>query len=132
MIYILDASAGIEIALAKENSDRFLSFLEKSSKIITSELYKAETANVIWKYNRANLITKERSLLTLKHCDELIDEYVDISINFEEALVESIRLNHPVYDLLYLTLARRRGGILISMDKRLKKLAFENGVDIIE
>jgi len=132
MIYILDASAGIEIALDKENADKFNSKLDNATKVVTTELYKAETANVIWKYFRANLLTKDDALRTLKYCDDLIDEYVEISSNYEEALVESMRLNHPTYDLLYLTLARRRGGILLSMDKKLKKLSIENGVEIIE
>ena len=132
MIYILDASAGIEIALDKENAHKFVTKLNSATKVVTTELYKAETANVIWKYYRANLLNKEDALRILKYCDNLIDEYVDISSNFEESLVESMRLNHPTYDLLYLTLARRRGATLISMDKKLIRLSIENGVEIIE
>lgn len=132
MIYVMDASAGIEIALDRESAGKFRAKLESATKIITSELYKAETANVIWKYFRADLINKETALRTLKYCDDLIDEYVDISTNYEEALLESMRLNHPTYDLLYMTLSRRKGGILLSMDKKLKKLSAENGVEIFE
>lgn len=132
MMYILDASAGIEIALDKENAHIFTSQIQSNAKIVTTELYKAETANVIWKYFRANLLSKEDALRTLKYCDDLVDEYVDISSNYEESLVESMRLNHPTYDLLYLTLARRRGGILLTMDKKLKRLSLENGVQILE
>jgi len=106
--------------------------MDASAKVITSELYKAETANVIWKYFRANLLDKESALRTLKYCDDLIDEYVDISANYQEALLESMRLNHPTYDLLYMTLSRRRGGVLLSMDKKLKKLSSENGIEIFE
>ncbi len=131
MIYILDASAGIEIALDKENAAKFHAKLENATTVISSDLYKVETANVIWKYFKANLLNKEEALRILRFCDELIDEYVDIASNNEEALVESMRLNHPAYDLLYLTLARRRGGILLTLDKKLIKLAIENGVDVI-
>ena len=131
MIYILDASAGIEIALDKESAAKFHAKLENATTVISSDLYKVETANVIWKYFKANLLNKEEALRILRFCDELIDEYVDIASNNEEALVESMRLNHPAYDLLYLTLARRRGGILLTLDKKLIKLAIENGVDVI-
>ena len=131
MIYILDASGGIEIALDKENAAKFHAKLENATTVISSDLYKVETANVIWKYFKANLLNKEEALRILRFCDELIDEYVDIASNNEEALVESMRLNHPAYDLLYLTLARRRGGILLTLDKKLIKLAIENGVDVI-
>jgi len=132
MVYILDASAGIEIALDKTDANKFKSKLDFASKVVTTELYKAETANVLWKYFKAGYLTKEESLRSLKFCDALIDEYVDISSNNEESLVESMRLNHSTYDLLYLTLARRRGAILVSMDKKLKKLAIENGVEVLE
>ncbi len=102
-----------------------------ATTVISSDLYKVETANVIWKYFKANLLNKEEALRILRFRDDLIDEYVDIASNNEEALVESMRLNHPAYDLLYLTLARRRGGILLTLDKKLIKLAIENGVDVI-
>ena len=131
MIYILDASAGIEIALNKAKARIFNDELSKSSMIITSELYKAETANVIWKYYKASFLSKEDALKTQQFCENLIDEFINLSSNSEESLVESMRLNHPAYDLFYLTLARRRGGILVTMDKKFKNLAIENGIEII-
>lgn len=132
MIVVLDASAGIEIALDREKAEILSSILTQSSKVITSDLYKAETANVIYKYYKYKLISKEESFRTLKYCDSLIDEYIDISDNSEESLVESMRINHSTYDLLYFTIARRRGAILMTMDKKLNSLANENGIEIIK
>ena len=40
-----------------------------------------------------------------------------------EALALACRLNHPVYDCLYLALARREAATLISADRRLRTLA---------
>lgn len=113
MIVVLDASAGIEIALTRDNAQIFEKIIEKASKVISSELYKAETANALWKYYNAGLLNKEEVLKRLRYCDDLIDEYVDISDNNEEALVEGIRIKHSIYDLLYLTIARRNGAILL-------------------
>ncbi len=61
-------------------------------------VYKAETANVLWKYNISGLLKKEEVKKRLKYCNELIDEYIDISENNEEALNEGIRNRqfHPV------------------------------------
>jgi len=87
MIIVLDASAGIEIALSRENAEIYGKKIEGASKVITSELYKAETANVLWKYNNAGFLNKEEVQKRLRYCDELIDEYIDISENNEEALV---------------------------------------------
>lgn len=130
MIIVLDASAGIEIALSRDNAEQYEKRIEKASKVITSELYKAETANVLWKYNIAGLLNKEEVQKRLKYCDDLIDEYIDISETNEEALNEGIRIKHSIYDLLYLVIARRNGAILLTQDKRLKQIAEEKGVEL--
>lgn len=128
MIIALDASAGIEIVFARERAGDFKAQVLTASKVITSDLYKAETANVIWKYVKAGLLKKEDAIVTLELCIDLIDDFVDISENNEEAMNESIRLNHPVYDLLYFTLARRNGAMLLTLDKKLNELCEENGI----
>jgi predicted nucleic acid-binding protein len=130
MIAVLDASAGIEIALGREKAKIFNSHMIEATKIISSDLYKAETSNVIWKYVKANLLTKENAMQTYKYCESIVEEFIDISENAEEAINESIRLNHSTYDLLYFILARRNGGVLITLDKKLGDLAEKNGIEI--
>lgn len=128
MIIVLDASAGIEIVFGREKAGQLKTQIRTAGKVITSDLYKAETANVIWKYVKADLLEKENAVPLLKLCLDLVDDFIDISENNEEAVNESIRLNHPVYDLLYLTLARRNGAMLLTLDKKLKKLCEDNGI----
>ncbi len=130
MIVVLDASAGIELALGRANSYKYRDLLNKADKVVSSELYKAETANVLWKYVNADLLSKEGALTRLRYCFDLIDEYIDISSHNEEALFEGIRINHSVYGLLYFTLARRNGAILLTLDKKLKTIAEEHGIDV--
>lgn len=131
MIAVLDASAGVEIALNRRSSLLFATYIERASKTVTSELYKAETANVLWKYHKMGLLSKEGALRTLKYCYDMVDEYIDISKNGEEALAESIRLNHPAYDLLYMTVARRTGGVLLTLYRKLSRLSEASGVEIV-
>ena len=40
-----------------------------------------------------------------------------------EALALACHLNHPVYDCLYLALARREAAFLLTADQRLQRLA---------
>ncbi len=110
MIVVLDASAGIEIGLGRDGSRKYEDSLEQASKVITSDLYKAEVTNVLWKYVKAKLLPKDVALQRLQYCIHLIDEYIDITENNQESLIESIRIDHSVYDVLYLTIARRNGG----------------------
>lgn len=131
MIVVLDASAGIEIGLGRDNSQKFKELLEKASKVITSDLYKAEVTNVLWKYVKIKLLTKDVALQRLQYCLNLVDEYIDITENNQESLIESIRIDHSVYDILYLTIARRNGAILMTQDKKLKEIAKEQSIDIL-
>jgi len=129
MIVVLDASAGIEIALSRIDAMKYETIITNASKVISSDLYKAEVANVLWKYHKSGLLNKNEVTQRLHYCTELVDEFIDIDENNEEALNEGIRIDHSIYDLLYLTLARRNGAILLTQDKKLKNIAKENGID---
>ncbi|HQK33849.1 MAG TPA: type II toxin-antitoxin system VapC family toxin [Spirochaetales bacterium] len=131
MMVVLDASAGIEIGLGRDDLQKYEDLLEQASRVITSDLYKAEVANVLWKYVRAKLLTKDVALQRLQYCLNLIDEYIDITENNQESFIESIRIDYSVYDVLYLTIARRNGAILITQDKILKDIAKELGIETI-
>lgn len=61
----------------------------------------------------------------------LVDELVPMEKLFQEALSESVRLNHSSYDMFYFVLARRTAGTLFTMDQRLIKLALQNGLNCV-
>jgi predicted nucleic acid-binding protein len=129
MTIVLDSSAAIEIALKRTKAEQFVKLIETSDKTITSSLYRIETANVLWKYYRAGYITKEMGARLLGLAENLIDEFIDISQNCDEALHEAMRLEHSAYDMLYFTLARRHGAALLTLDKKLNLLADKEGIE---
>lgn len=131
MIIVIDASAGIEIALDRSKSSIFNQKILSAKKVITTDLYKIEVANVIWKYVKTNLLEREKANKTLELAQSLVDEFIDISENNEEAMNESIRTGHSTYDLLYFTLARRYSSSLMTLDIKLKKIAEDAGIDVI-
>ncbi len=128
---VLDASAAMEIVLSRPAHGALKLELTKASKVISSELFRVETANTIWKYVRSDYISMEKGneILCLVH--ELVDEYIEVSDNIQEALNEAVRLNHPVYDLLYYTLARRFGARLMTLDRQLINLAEKTGIPLV-
>lgn len=67
----------------------------------------------------------------LSLAQNLVDEFIDIAENNEEALHEAIRIDHSCYDLLYFTLARRQGATLMTLDKKLKTLAENAGIEVM-
>ncbi|GBU25500.1 hypothetical protein R83H12_02143 [Fibrobacteria bacterium R8-3-H12] len=123
MTIVLDSCTAIEIILNRENASKLKDILNSADLVVTSSLYKIEVANVLLKYSKGGFIEKNicDKLLTL--AESLIDVFIDISENNHEALSEAIRLNHSVYDMLFLTIASSRNAVLLTLDKRLKDLA---------
>jgi predicted nucleic acid-binding protein len=113
MIVVLDSSAAADLILHGKYSSKIKKILEDCSRVITSDLYKAETTNVFWKYLKAELISKNDAVSYINLSHELIDEFYDISPYCIESLNEAIRLSHSTYDMLFLTLAKRLGGVLL-------------------
>ncbi|MDR1466437.1 MAG: type II toxin-antitoxin system VapC family toxin [Treponema sp.] len=111
----------IEVVLKREKADIFRQFIESSERTITSEFFRVEIANVIRKYYKRNYKKREDCNKILELFENLVDEFVPVSENNLEALDEAIRLDYSAYDILYLTLARRTGAILLTLDKPLKQ-----------
>jgi predicted nucleic acid-binding protein len=131
MIIVLDTSAAFEILLRKPQAPAFRQAIGESEKVITSTLYQIEVANTLGKYVRGGYLTRDQAGQMLPLAQGLIDEFTEILENNTEALHESIRLNHSAYDMLYLTLARRTGATLLTLDKKLIELANQEGIPVI-
>lgn len=129
MTVVLDASAALELISKREKAELIETYLLHSDLIISSDLYKAECANAIWKMTKAGMVKHDDLSTILEKCNKLVYSFVDIKENSAESLFEAVRLNHPTYDMLYFTLARRTGAILLTMDRRLTQLCKDNGID---
>ena len=61
----------------------------------------------------------------------LVDEFVPLEENAAESFAEAVRQSHPVYDLFYVTLARRNAATLLTADKKLVALCERMGVNCV-
>jgi predicted nucleic acid-binding protein len=130
MIVVLDASAAIEILLKREQNTIFRDVMNSAEKIITSEFFMIEVANVLRKYFRGNYIEKNQCFQLLELAQTMINEYLPISQDYEEALSEAIRLEYSVYDMLYFILAKRYEATLLTCDGPLNRIADKEGITI--
>jgi predicted nucleic acid-binding protein len=128
---VLDASAAIKIILRQDNFLDFEGALRACEKVFAPSLYFSEVANSLRKYVDVGAIKREGVGEYLEAAIELIDEFVEPRDFIIESLHEAIRLKHSVYDMLYFTLARRNGAALITLDKKLNKLAAHDGITIL-
>ena len=131
MNVVIDASAAVGLVLAVPGSEAFAVPLERAALVITPDLYVAEVCNALWKYRRAELIPMERGEQALEQILSLPDRIESSSALYLEAFALACRHLHPVYDALYLVLARRNDATLLTLDKRLATLAGQLEIDVI-
>jgi predicted nucleic acid-binding protein len=84
---------------------------------VAPDFFSIETVNVLWKYYRAGEIEYEAVFRLQMKIGELPNSFVPTEELVVEALQDSLRLNYPLYDTLYLVLARRSNAVLLTLYK---------------
>jgi predicted nucleic acid-binding protein len=125
---VLDASAVVAMAIDPQTDRDFREIIEKFDTVYAPSIYYTETANALLKYVKNGDMSIEEAVVLHRDAINLITDFIDDSSLFPEALNEADKLNHPVYDMLYITVCRRNAAALISRDKRLNRLAGRQGV----
>lgn len=125
MILILYSSAAIDILLGKGNFLNYQNIIKNADTVIAPEIYLSEITNAAWKYNKIAKFTHEESFNLAEDGINLIDQFIPVKDLWKESLREAMNNDHPVYDCLYVVCARRNDGVLLTRDKKLKKLCEE-------
>lgn len=120
---VLDASAVVRIIEGAEPSDSFQEALLNADLVLAPELMLTEVANALWRLQRAGQLSAEGLQQRLSRAAELVDVIEPDRHLQVEALALACHLDHPVYDCLYLALARREAAVLLTADRRLQQLA---------
>jgi len=123
MRIVLDASAAANIILRTDLAPALIERLGQGQLVIAPSLFHSEIANTLWKYVRCGDLSKDTALARYAEAIGLVDAFEADEALATEALSAVIRYNHPVYDLLYVILARRHGCRVLTVDKRLINLA---------
>jgi predicted nucleic acid-binding protein len=131
MNVVIDASAAVGLVLALPGTESFTPLLEQAVLVTAPDLYIAEVGNAIWKYRKADLLPMERCELLLEQVVSLPDRIESSSALYQEAFALACRHLHPVYDALYLILARRTNATILTMDRRLAALAGQLEIKVI-
>ena len=120
---VLDASAAVRLILADPAAADLAERVGGAALVLAPELMLTELANTLWKLRRAERLNDLDPQELLAEARELVDRLEPDRHLQAEALALACHLNHPVYDCLYLALARREAASLISSDRRLNALA---------
>lgn len=105
--------------------------LDGASLVLVPGLFRTEVANALWKYVRAEQLSVDNALRRLDEALALSDAEVPDAELLTEALASACRTGHPVYDQLYVILARRHAAHLLTRDRRLAELAGQLDVGLV-
>ena len=129
MIAVLDASAAIELILSRPAAEELSELVAKAELILAPDLYVAEVSNALWKHAIASGDSEGYTEL-LDDAVALTDELIDSVSLYREAFALSTQHQHPVYDSLYLVVARRNSATILTVDRRLRSLASTLQIDV--
>ncbi|MCB2264102.1 MAG: type II toxin-antitoxin system VapC family toxin [Candidatus Thiosymbion ectosymbiont of Robbea hypermnestra] len=129
MRLVLDASAAVRLVMRAVTAERLLKAVADAAVVIAPSLYVSEVANALYKYVRAGDLDMDTALERYEEAMDLVDDFTPDRELTTEALTEAARYGHPVYDLLYVVLARRSGSTVLTLDQRLKTLLDRTGID---
>ena len=127
---VIDASAGFELITDTSAGAAIREKLKEAESIVAPDLFISEVANVCWKAVRREAISAEDAVKGLRFILSLIDRIVPAQDMAVEALSQACLANHSVYDLMYLTLAKREAAKLLTLDQGMMKLAKRLGVKV--
>lgn len=120
---VLHASAALRLITQDPAAADLARQVEQMALLLAPELMLTEVANALWKLQRAGGLEGIDPQVLLADARDLVDQIEPDRTLQVEALALACHLNHPVYDCLYLALARREAASLLSTDQRLLALA---------
>ena len=130
MIAVLDASAAVEVVLQRGMAERMSTCLGEADWVIAPTLFIPEVTNVFWKYQRLTDLSVRACAQALDRAMALPDDFIDEQDFFREAFKLACTVDHSVYDIMYLITARRHNAVLLTLDKKLVRLAKDCSVEI--
>lgn len=120
---VLDASAVLRLITHDPIASGWVEQVGQAPLVLAPELMLTEVANALWKLQRGAGLAGMDPQQLLTDAADLVDQIEPDRHLQVEALALACHLNHPVYDCLYLALARREAAFLLTADQRLQRLA---------
>jgi len=114
---VVDASVALCWFMKEEQTGIANRLVGAAVDLIAPSLMLIEFANGLWKKTRRGEAAAEVAVVGMREIRRFIPRIVDVAELTEPALTLARELNHPVYDCVYLALARRRSTRLVTLDQ---------------
>ncbi|MGI6221558.1 MAG: type II toxin-antitoxin system VapC family toxin [Coriobacteriales bacterium] len=127
----MDCSAALQIAKKTDRGKAYESLFLSDEEVVAPTLYALEAASTAWKYVRSGLASVAEGRQLMDDVLSLPDRLYPTEELMDEIYTEGAALDHSVYDMAYLVLARRMGATLCTYDARLIECCEKRDVDHI-
>lgn len=128
MTIVVDASIALKWVLEEQGSAAAEELLDKD--LAAPSLWLLEAANALWRRTVRGELTPAEAEERLTELTKAPVASVPLEQDLPEAMRLAVQLNHPVYDCLYLALAKRLGTYVVTADTRFGLAVANHGTHI--
>ncbi len=129
MNIIADTNIFLAVALDEPEKKRIIQ-LTATVDIISPEILPYEIGNALSSIIKRKTLTPSEALSAFEAAEQISVRLV--AINIQQALRIAIRFNIYAYDAYFLQCALTYSCPLLTLDKRMKQVAIELGIEILE
>ena len=121
MTFVVDASVAVKWFVDEPGSPAACAMLTSGEIFLAPDLLLVEAGNTAWKKVKRREMTPEQGEAMVRALPLYFDRLVHTDVLIARAYALAHRLDHPVYDCLYLALAELKAVQLVTDDQRLVK-----------
>jgi hypothetical protein len=116
---VVDASVAVKWFVPETLSDRADELLLADVELLAPRLIAKEVANTLWKKHRQKLVSRESAIDDILSLPRYFVRWLDDEAFVIDALMLSMEYDHPIYDIIYILVAKHVDTVLITADLRL-------------
>ena len=128
---MLDASVVVQWFTVEATSAEAIRLLRGTFRLTAPDFMAIEAANALWKKSRRGDVARADVIEALTTLRNLGIQWLDTADAVAPATRLALDIGHPVYDCLYLVLARTHGVSLATFDERLRHAASLSNVPLV-
>jgi predicted nucleic acid-binding protein len=115
-VIVIDATVAIKLLTREPGADAALARIIDEPERIAPDWIRIEIANALARKVRRHGLTEDAARAGLAGIETVITREVPTRSLLDQAFDLSIKLSHAMYDCLYLALAEREQGVLVTHD----------------
>lgn len=115
---VVDASVAIKWLVLEDMSDVAKELAGSGDHLVAPRLIVTEVANALVRKTIHGMLSRQEAKYHLDALPQFLPDLMDVDQLIEPAFENACILRHPIYDLIYLEVARMIDGQLVTADRR--------------